>query len=208
MLNIDFIVVFLFVITVHEYAHALVADYLGDPTARLRGRMTLNPLAHIDPMGALVFVITALSGFAFGWAKPVPIDPYNLRDPRRDSAMIAAAGPISNFLLFLLSLILLKLVLLLNISWLITPPIINLFRSLMLLNLALGFFNLIPVYPLDGSKILLGLLPLHLAQEIGPMLTRYSYLWLILLIVTKLTQYLVYLPTMTVYRLALQLLGG
>ena len=94
-MNLDpyFLLAVLVVITIHEFSHGLVADYLGDPTARLRGRLTLNPMAHLDPIGALAFIF-----FGFGWAKPVPIDPYNLQDPKRDSMLISLAGPASNLL--------------------------------------------------------------------------------------------------------------
>src|SRR5215813_4495926 len=95
----------LLAVTVHELAHGLVADRLGDPTARLQGRITLNPLPHIDPLGALAFIIAG-----FGWAKPVPVNAYNLRNPRRDMALVAVAGPISNFAVAFIGLVAVRLV--------------------------------------------------------------------------------------------------
>src|SRR3989344_8726175 len=137
-------------ITIHEYAHAKTADYLGDPTPGLQGRLTLNPKAHIDLYGLLFLVL-----FGFGWGKPVQFDPFNLKNPRRDSAIISIAGPISNVVLALICSLLLRLFLFFDtsivsaIGSLILPPII-------MLNLILAVFNLIPIHPLDGFKIVVG----------------------------------------------------
>jgi Zn-dependent protease len=140
--------------TVHEYAHAYVADRLGDPTPRAMGRLTLNPLAHLDPIGTLMILL-----LGFGWAKPVQINPLNFQNWRRDAMMVAAAGPLANVtLLFVLGLPfklgLLDLPLLSPI-----PPVGRLLIVAIQLNAMLAVFNLIPVPPLDGSKILMGLLP-------------------------------------------------
>lgn len=135
-------------IGLHEAAHAFTADYLGDPTPRSLGRTTLNPLAHLDPVGTLVLLVT---GF-FGWGKPAPFDPYNLRDVKRDTALIALSGPLSNLVIaFLLSLFLK-----------INPPlsVSVVLLTLISVNINLALFNLIPVPPLDGSKIA-GLLMSH-----------------------------------------------
>lgn len=141
----SFIVIFggiILAIGIHEAAHAFMADYLGDPTPRSLGRTTLNPLAHLDPVGTLVILFT---GF-FGWGKPSPFDPYNLRDPKRDTALIALAGPASNFVLAVLFALVLRLT---NL-----PPSINIVvYTLIILNINLALFNLLPVPPLDGSKI-------------------------------------------------------
>ena len=140
-----FIVIFggiILAIGIHEAAHAFMADYLGDPTPRSLGRTTLNPLAHLDPVGTLVILFT---GF-FGWGKPSPFDPYNLRDPKRDTAFIALAGPASNLIMAVLFSLILRLTTL--------PPTINLvLYTLVALNINLALFNLLPVPPLDGSKI-------------------------------------------------------
>lgn len=155
-------------LTIHEYAHAKVADLLGDPTPRLAGRLTLNPLAHFDPLGTLTLLL-----FRFGWGKPVPIDPYNLQNPRRDQALISLAGPASNFVFVLLFALLLK----------IFPSLYNpeLIAYLAGINLGLGFFNLLPFGPLDGSKILLGIMPQDLAAEWEPVLNQYGLIILVLL---------------------------
>jgi Zn-dependent protease len=141
---------------VHEFAHGWVANKLGDPTARYSGRLTLNPLAHIDPVGTLVvpiLLIISRAPIIFGWAKPVPVNFLNLRNPKGDMVWVGLSGPLANFCTaFLLSL-------------LIKSGIINDINTLILLsvgiwiNLALGIFNLLPIPPLDGSRIATGLLP-------------------------------------------------
>lgn len=142
-------------ISIHEAAHAFAADYLGDPTPRSLGRTTLNPLAHLDPLGTLVIILT---GF-FGWGKPAPFDPYNLAHPRRDTALIALAGPVSNLLLAVgLSLIL---------RFLPLPSTLDAISYLVIrLNIGLALFNLLPVPPLDGSKIFLRPNPLVEANSL------------------------------------------
>jgi Zn-dependent protease len=141
-------------VTVHEYAHAYVADRLGDPTPRAHGRLTLNPLAHLDPLGSLLILLAG-----FGWAKPVPITPTNFVNWRRDTVIVAAAGPLANVtLLFVLGLPF-KLGLLSPRGADVALPIVTLLFITMQINTMLAVFNLIPVPPLDGSKILVGLLP-------------------------------------------------
>lgn len=171
-------------LTIHEFSHALAADMLGDPTARLRGRLTLNPLAHLDPLGSIFFIISTLSGFAFGWAKPVPFDTYNLANPKRDSMMIALAGPASNLAVaVVVSLIIRFLLPLLNLSVISTfQPF---FILLVVVNVSLAIFNLIPIHPLDGGKILVGLLPDHLALAFHQFLSQYGSIILIFLLVTN-----------------------
>ncbi len=141
-------------ISIHEFSHALVAYRLGDPTAKLAGRLTLNPTSHLDPLGTL-----ALLFLGFGWGKPTPFDPYNLRNVKRDSALIAVAGAVSNFILA----ILLSLPYLIAFySGYMSVTINNIYTYLSIviwLNLILGVFNLIPVAPLDGFKVLAGFLP-------------------------------------------------
>ncbi|HEX6531869.1 MAG TPA: site-2 protease family protein [Nitrospira sp.] len=170
----------LFAMVLHEYAHGWVADKCGDPTAKLQGRLTMNPLAHIDPFGTIIVPLICLmlpGSFLFGWAKPVPIDPRNLRAPRRDMALVAAAGPGMNFLLAICSAALLSLLLSMDSSLLATDPrdtvgrqdasfgaIVLLPVAVMamysvLVNVLLGIFNLMPIPPLDGGRILLSLLP-------------------------------------------------
>lgn len=164
-------------IAVHEFAHAYTADKLGDPTARAYGRVTLNPLAHIDPVGTIVLPLSLmlLSGgaFAYGWGKPTPFDPQNLQNPRKDSALISVAGPLSNIILASIGAILIRLV----------PDIYSFFIvPLITTNIALAVFNLIPVGPLDGQKILFGILPRDLAYEFQSIMNRYGTLILIFMI--------------------------
>lgn len=175
-LGITFIYLIL-AITVHEFAHAFAADRLGDPTARSQGRLTLNPLAHIDPLGTVILPLSLilLSGgsFSYGWGKPTPFDPYNLQNPRRDAAIISVAGPISNILLALVGAIIIRL---------IPHDLIIFALPLITTNIALAVFNLIPVGPLDGQKILFGILPRDLAYEYQSIMSRYGTLILILMI--------------------------
>ena len=162
--------ILLVVITVHEFSHALVADRLGDPTPRLAGRLTLNPVAHIDPIGFLMLIVVR-----FGWAKPVPINPYNFRNPRSGALLVSLAGPVANFLFAWIVAIILR-----------TVPIgSDLLAQIMsytiFINLALGVFNLIPIPPLDGSHVLEFFLPPH-RYEIMQQLEQYGFIILILII--------------------------
>lgn len=147
---------FLLAITLHEYAHGYVAWCLGDPTARQQGRLTMNPLKHIDPIGVIAFVIMKI-----GWAKPVPVNPAYFKDPARGMIWVSLAGPGANFSLALLSALLLKILLLTGsiIPRPILLPLTNMVAASVWINLLLAFFNLIPIPPLDGSKILSGFLP-------------------------------------------------
>lgn len=175
LLFVVYIAALLMAIAVHEFSHALVADYLGDPTPRLQGRLKLNPLVHIDQFGLLFLLF-----FGFGWGKPVQFDPYNLKHPRKDAALISIAGPISNFIIALGLSILLRLFILLNQSFLYTISsfIIVPFISL---NIVLGVFNLLPIHPLDGFKIVGGLLSEEKAKE-WYQLERYGMIFLLMLI--------------------------
>jgi Zn-dependent protease len=158
---------FLLSLTIHETAHAWTADKLGDPTARLMGRINLNPLAHADPIGTFVFpIIGAISGFMFGWAKPVPVNPINLKDYRRDVFWISLAGPLSNFILaFILTFLFVLFFRFRNlIPQEIFTPLAQMMDFGIVINLALCFFNLIPLGPLDGAKILNRFLPEQAAQ--------------------------------------------
>lgn len=136
-------------ITIHEFAHAFAADRLGDPTPRIQGRLTLNPLAHLDPLGTLMLLIAS-----FGWGKPVQFDPFNLENPKRDAAIISLAGPGANLILATLLSLIVRFSLLdgSNFIYALIQPVI-------LLNVILAVFNLLPIHPLDGFKIVGGLLP-------------------------------------------------
>jgi len=165
--SVIFIPVLLFSIIIHECAHGLAALRAGDPTARDAGRITLNPLPHLDIVGSIIlpiFLIVTRAPFLFGWAKPVPVNPYNFRRPRRDAMVVAAAGPLSNLLLSLAFLLL--AIFRLQVMKLFgggTSTLSDIFFEVlyqgMLINLVLAFFNLIPVPPLDGSHILANFVP-------------------------------------------------
>ena len=178
---IAWIVAFIVAITVHEASHAWMSDRLGDPTARLMGRLSLNPIVHYDPVGTtllLVLVVMRAIGIPvipFGWAKPVPFDPYNLKNPRRDSALISIAGPSSNILLAIILSVILRLVP-------VTPELIIFFTPIILLNILLALFNLVPIHPLDGGKVFVGLLPEKDAHEADLFLRRYGMIILLFLI--------------------------
>ena len=171
-----YIVALLVAISVHEFSHAFTAEKLGDPTPRLQKRITLNPLAHIDLYGLLFLFFVG-----FGWGKPVVFDPFNLKNPRRDAAIISLAGPLSNFILAIVLAITLRLFILIDFPFLQTIGLI-LFIPLIQLNIILGVFNLLPIHPLDGFKVVGGMLSPEKAHE-WYQLERYGYLFLIFLII-------------------------
>ena len=162
-------------LTIHEFAHAWMADRLGDPTARLQGRLSLNPLVHIDNMGLLMMLI-----LGFGWGKAVPFDPYNLKNPQKDTALISLAGPASNLLLAILLSLLLKSLNFFNLN-LLTIIGSYLFVPMILYNVFLGTFNLMPIHPLDGFKIVAGMLPEEKMRE-WLELEKYGIIFLMLII--------------------------
>lgn len=162
-------------ITIHEFSHAWASDYLGDPTPRLDGRLKLNPLVHIDNIGMLFLLF-----FGFGWGKPVEFDPYNLKNPRTDAAWISIAGPSSNFILAIILAILLKLFIFLQLNFLIIIGGI-IFVPMIRMNIVLGVFNLLPIHPMDGFKIVEGILPEEKAHE-WKQLQRFGMIFLLLLI--------------------------
>lgn len=156
--NYIWLIALLVAITIHEFSHAFAAEHLGDPTPRLMGRLTLNPLAHLDPLGTLFLLLVR-----FGWGKPVQFDPFNLKNPRRDSAIISLAGPVSNLLLALILALILRfvpdLVLSVFIFTLTTSGLFNLLVPIIFMNVILAVFNLLPIHPLDGFKVISGILP-------------------------------------------------
>ena len=157
-------------LTIHEYAHARAADTLGDPTPRSQGRLNLDPRSHLDPLGTL-----ALLFLGFGWGKPVMFDPYNLRDPRRDSALIALAGPTSNILFAIALSLLIRFVPSLDIAS-------TIFVILLKMNVTLAIFNLVPIFPLDGEKILGGILSPNLYREFSAIMSQYGTIILVLML--------------------------
>jgi len=173
---LQILMVLFLAVVFHEYAHGWVAHRLGDPTAQQAGRLTLNPLKHIDPIGMIVvpLVLKILHfKFVIGWAKPVPVNFANLHNPRRDMIWVALAGPLTNFVLaFLLSRLL------------ILAPTHFIYETIalaVLINLILGFFNLIPIPPLDGSRVVMGLLPIRMGRRLAQV-EPYGFLILLVLL--------------------------
>ena len=168
---------------VHEFSHALAAYRLGDSTARFMGRLTLNPIAHFDPLGGILLAVTMLSGsgFAFGWAKPTPVNPRNLEYGRWGEAIVAAAGPISNLVLAIAAAIPLRYILA-NLTLASEVPLLALQILLLFIqiNLVLMVFNLFPIPPLDGSKVLFAFLPPQVAWRWRPMLEQYGFILLLI----------------------------
>lgn len=146
------LVILLLSIDVHEFAHAWTATRLGDTTAQRLGRLSLNPLVHLDPVGTIMILLSSLGGFGIGWGKPVPVNPYNLRtDPRTGMGLVAVSGPLSNLILASVAALPLRL--------LPIPGVLEfILELLVLLNISLAVFNLLPIYPLDGYSVLLGIL--------------------------------------------------
>jgi Zn-dependent protease len=188
----------LIAITFHEASHGFVANRLGDPTARLMGRLTLNPLAHIDMVGTIIMpamlLILSNGQFVFGYAKPVPINPSNFNNPKKDMAMSAAAGPISNISLAIISALILKL-LVLPLSALlpsaITTPLTLMLMQSIKWNIVLAVFNMIPVPPLDGGRVLVGLLP-HRQAVSYSRIEPYGMIIVIVLIVSGIAKFFIY----------------
>ncbi len=169
------IIALLVAITVHEFAHAWSADRLGDPTARLAGRISLNPIAHLDPLGTIMLIIARI-----GWGKPVPVDPFNFRHPRRDMAITSFAGPAANLLLAVVLAVIIRIA---YLSLGPTATLIEVFlQPMIILAVILAIFNLLPVHPLDGSAVIVGLLPQDLAENYDRFSHQYGLLILIFLI--------------------------
>jgi len=189
--------VLLFSLSLHESAHAWVAYKLGDPTGKLLGRVTLNPIPHIDPIGTLLFpAIGLLSGFAlFGWAKPVPVNTRALRNPQRDHVLVSAAGPASNLIAAVGFLIGLKFLFIffpsqLEMSHPVLNPLALVFSAGITLNVILMVFNLIPIPPLDGSWILSGLSPVSISRFYDA-LRPYGFLLLVVLLWSGLVEQII-----------------
>lgn len=179
------ILILIMSVVVHEVSHGLAANYLGDPTARLKGRLTLNPLPHLDPVGSLVvpfLLVLTHSGIVFGWARPVPVNPYNLRG-KYGEALVAASGPFSNIALAVFFGLFIRAA-----GEALPSSFVEIAATAVFINIVLAVFNLVPVPPLDGSKILFAFLPSHL-QSIREPIERYGF-FIVLIFIVFLWQFL------------------
>ena len=175
------IIVLVFSVMIHEVSHGFVALKLGDRTALNANRLNLNPMNHLDPFGSIILpgLLAVLGAPILGWAKPVPYNPYNLRNPKAGGGIIAFAGPASNFVLAIIFAIVVRVM---AGTAAASGAIILLFNYIIIINLVLGFFNLIPIPPLDGSKVLFSLLPLGPTQRLQQFLNRYGFFIILLLV--------------------------
>lgn len=184
MESVIIIAVLIMSIVLHEVAHGYAANWLGDPTARLAGRLTINPISHIDPIGSVIIpamLYLTNAEFMFGWAKPVPYNPYNLSNQKWGEAFVAFAGPGTNFLLALVFAVLVGLREALGLN----APFVDLAEYIVFINVFLGMFNLIPFPPLDGSKVIEPFLPRRLAlgyRALGDKMAQFGILGSILIL--------------------------
>lgn len=196
----------IFAITVHEVAHGWVASKFGDQTARLAGRLTLNPIKHIDLIGTIVVPIVLLifSPVIFGWAKPVPVDARNLRNPRLDMIFVALAGPISNFIMALLWALLATSTQ--HLSPWFSIPLVKMGLAGVGINVMLGVLNLLPIPPLDGSRVVYNLLPPRLAFQYSR-IEPYGFIILLVMIFTNVLSYILFPPIFFLTNFILSVFG-
>jgi Zn-dependent protease len=201
----------LLAVITHEVAHGWVAGKLGDPTARLSGRLTFNPLPHIDPIGSILIpaiLLLSQSPFLFGYAKPVPVNFHNLRNPKRDMVWVAMAGAAANLLLALIFSIFLRLLISSDFFWdqpligAVLRPLVLMLRYGVMINVALALFNLLPIPPLDGGKIMIGILPLNAAYQYSK-LEPFGFFILIALLMTRILNWIIAPPMYFLLRLFL-----
>ena len=195
------IIPILFAVILHEISHGFVANKLGDPTAKMMGRLTLNPISHIDPFGTILmplFLYAVTNGqFVFGYAKPVPINPMNFKNPKRDMAISAAAGPITNLLLATVSVLLAKHLMIPLATIVPSSTVLTVLKPLLLMlevsisiNVILSVFNMIPMPPLDGGRVLMGLLPYKQAMALGR-LEPFGFIIVIVLVATHIADMII-----------------
>ncbi len=204
-----FFVPMLFSLCVHEFAHGWVAKMKGDNTAEMMGRLTLNPIPHIDIMGTIILPMMVLLfniPIFFGWAKPVPVNSRNLKNPRQDMFWIALAGPLSNLILATLGTVVIVLVAYNFVNWSLTSSMMEIIKSFIRINLFLAFFNAIPLHPLDGGKMLARFLPASLNYKLEQN-EQISSMVLLVLIMTGALHFLA-MPVMWTYYFLLSLAQG
>jgi Zn-dependent protease len=184
--SIILIAIFLLVaFPVHEFFHAYAAYRFGDGTAKMFGRLTLNPVVHFDPLGGLLLIVSVLSsGFIFGWAKPTPVNPSNLRDRRNSEVIVALAGPASNLVMALLGAFLFRALNAINLLDTLPFLVTQILYLFVVFNILLAIFNMIPIPPLDGSTLLWRFLPPQVVWQWRPILTQYGFVILLLFIFT------------------------
>jgi len=176
------IVVLVVSITLHEFGHAFSADRLGDDTPRRQGRVTLWPDKHFDPLGFIMILVTTLSGFGIGWGKPVQVDFRNFKNVRRDDIIVTACGPLMNLILALVFGLLLRVLIATGALANLNPSVIHLFLQFLVINVSLMFFNLLPIYPLDGSHIVRRILSPDLGEPYYRFMTQWGPIILMILI--------------------------
>ncbi|MFC1645610.1 site-2 protease family protein [Candidatus Omnitrophota bacterium] len=194
-MNIIFsLLLFFLAVVIHEFAHGWMAYKLGDPTAKYSGRLTLNPIAHIDPIGTIalpLFLVVTGSPILFGWAKPIPVNFLGLHNPKKDMIWVGLAGPCANILLAIIISIIIKL------KMVFLP--LEILEYFMLLNLVLATFNLIPIPPLDGSRVVMGLLPSKLSYKYMQ-LERFGFIIIVIMLYMGLFQLIVWPIVSLLYR--------
>lgn len=198
----------IFAITVHEVAHGWAAKKFGDKTAFMLGRLTLNPIKHIDWIGTVILpglLLLTGTGFIFGWAKPVPVDARNFKNPRRDMAWVALAGPGSNFLMAIGWALLARIGVMIGIEAISLPMIYTGIAGISI-NLVLGLINLLPIPPLDGSRVLSGFLPHYWAWQYNR-LERFGFIILLLLLYTRILNVLLEYPMYIAQQLFFSIAG-